>query len=141
MDSEDQVKEIRRQNVLQQFDEFKARVWTDGRSLRSIESAFAEHLGVSPQTWSMMKQSRQIGARQARKLERRLDPGGTKLPGWLDQATERPLPVQSESEARAAFLAVASFVWDTAAPEQRRELVAHFKCVNNFEKKSVSATN
>lgn len=111
---------VRRINVLALYEQFKTQHWAQQQTTEGSEQAFAALIGVSPQTWSMMKGARPIGDRMARQVEQRL----RHADGWLDvEHQELTAATPTASKARAKFLAAAAAAWDAENSAGRRELM------------------
>jgi hypothetical protein len=105
---------LRRQNVLDLFQQFAEAQMRAGVPPKGMEQAFAQQLQVSPSMWSQLKSSRPIGDRLARQIEAACGQPA----GWLDE----PHEAQGLNASEQQFLALALKAWRSTNAEGRKRL-------------------
>ena len=110
---------VRRQNVLNLFQQYAEAQMRAGTPPKGLEQSFAQQLQISPSMWSQIKSSRPIGDKLARQIESACGQPG----GWLDEEREQ----QGLSAAEQQFLALALKAWRATNAEGRKRLKQQLK--------------
>ncbi|MCW7539956.1 hypothetical protein OOT46_19145 [Aquabacterium sp. A7-Y] len=105
---------IRRQNVLNLFQQFAEEQMRAGVPPKGLEQAFAQKLQISPSMWSQIKSSRPIGDKLARQIEAACGQPAA----WLDEERQP----QGLSAAEQQLLAMALKAWRSTNAEGRKRL-------------------
>lgn len=110
---------VRRQNVLNLFQQYAEAQMRAGVPPKGLEQSFAQQLQISPSMWSQIKSSRPIGDKLARQIEAACGQAA----GWLDEEREQ----QGLSAAEQQFLALALKAWRATNAEGRKRLKQQLK--------------
>lgn len=109
------IHETRRNNLSLLLREFTTSRLAQGEPAKGIEAVFAEHLGISRITLSLLKSSRNISDKVAEQFEFR----AAKPPRWLDARHTGTVP----SPAQLKFVELCQSAWQNSDAKGRRRLM------------------